>query len=202
MAAAGLARATPAWRDGPGSRRDRGRRQARSPDRQAPGRRTGGCGRASWARVKDVARSGRGCDHRPRPAGPGLAACLHPEAGHKRVDVISDYLGGHPTEVLLGALSGHDLKAEFSRIRLIEIGEMAGPAISLSAAALRSSGLELYGSGGGGIPHTAILEAFPQLWALAACGRLRIDTEAVPLADVESAWQRQDVHGRRLVIVP
>jgi NADPH2:quinone reductase len=131
-----------------------------------------------------------------------LTAAFIREASHKRFDVILDYLWGHPTEVLLGALTGHDLKAEFSRIRLIEIGEMAGPAISLSAAALRSSGLELYGSGGGAIPHTAIFEAFPQLWALAACGRLRIDTEAVPLADVESAWQRQDVHGRRLVIVP
>ena len=79
---------------------------------------------------------------------------------------------------------------------------MAGPTISLSAAALRSSGLELYGSGGGSVPHTAIFEAFPKVWALAAEGSLRIDTEPVALADVEDAWQRQDVHGRRIVIIP
>ena len=131
-----------------------------------------------------------------------LTAAFVREASHKRFDVILDYLWGHPTEVLLEALTGHDVKAESSRIRLIEIGEMAGPAISLSAAALRSSGLELYGSGGGSIPHTAIFDAFPELWALAAGGALRIDTEAVPLADVESAWLRRDVHGRRIVIVP
>jgi NADPH2:quinone reductase len=118
-------------------------------------------------------------------------------------DVVLDYLWGRPTTVLLDALTGHDLKAESSRTRLIEIGSMAGPTIALSAATLRSSGIEIYGSGGGGsIPRTAIFETFPSLWALAAAGTLRIDTEAVPLADVERAWQRQDVAGRRLVFVP
>jgi NADPH:quinone reductase-like Zn-dependent oxidoreductase len=131
-----------------------------------------------------------------------LTAAFVREASHKSFDIILDYLWGHPTEVLLGALTGHDLKAESSRIRLMEIGEMAGPTISLSAAALRSSGLELYGSGGGSIPHTAIFDAFPQLWALAASGKLRIDTEPVPLADVENVWQRQDLPGRRLVLIP
>jgi hypothetical protein len=35
----------------------------------------------------------------------------------------------------------------------------------------------------------------------AARGELRIDTERVPLAAIENAWQR-DVRGRRLVIIP
>jgi NADPH2:quinone reductase len=132
-----------------------------------------------------------------------LTAAFVREAGQRPFDIILDYLWGHPTEVLLDALTGHDLKQESSRIRLIEIGEMAGPTIALSAAALRSSGIEIYGSGGGGsIPHTAIFETFPKLWELAAAGALRIDTESVALADVESAWQRQGVPGRRIVIVP
>ena len=124
------------------------------------------------------------------------------EVGHKPFDVIIDYLWGHPTEVLLDALIGHDVKAGASRIRLVEIGEMAGPTIALSAAALRSSGLELYGSGGGSIPHSAIFDAFPQVWALAARGKLSVDTEQAPLADVEIAWQREDLPGRRLVVIP
>ena len=110
--------------------------------------------------------------------------------------------GGHPTEVLLNALVGHDVKAGASKIRLVEIGEMAGPTIALPAAALRSSGLELYGSGGGSIPHAAIFDAFPQVWALAASGKLSIDTEQAALADVEIAWQREDLPGRRLVGIP
>jgi len=135
------------------------------------------------------------------------AAVLHTlgkprEVAYKRFDVVLDYLWGHPTEVLLDALTGHDVMAESDTVRLIEIGEMAGPTISLSAAALRSSGIEIYGSGGGGIPHTALFETFPQLWALAASGKLSIDTEPVPLGEIESAWQRNDLPGRRLVIIP
>ena len=90
----------------------------------------------------------------------------------------------------------------------VSVGPGAGLVLSLAgvlalpAAALRSSGLELYGSGGGSIPHTAIFEAFPQVLKLAACGKLRIDTEPVALADVEQAWQRHDSNGRRRVIVP
>lgn len=131
-----------------------------------------------------------------------LAAGFMREASRKRFDVVLDYVWGHPTQVLLDALTGHDVMAESDTLRLIEIGEMAGPTISLSAAALRSSGIEIYGSGGGSIPHTAIFEAFPQVWALAASGILHIDTEPVPLAEIENAWQRHDLPGRRLVIIP
>ena len=131
-----------------------------------------------------------------------LASSFVREASRKRFDVVLDYVWGHPTEVLLDALTGHDVMAESDTLRLIEIGEMAGPTICLSAAALRSTGIEIYGSGGGGIPHTAIFDAFPQLWALAGSGKLHIDTEPVPLAEIENAWQRSDLPGRRLVIIP
>ena len=133
---------------------------------------------------------------------PELVRDFADECRKSRFDVILDYLWGHPTEVLLNALTGHDLTAEGSAIRLIEIGEMAGPTVSLHAAALRSSGLEIYGSGGGGISYEAILETFPKIWDLAAGGGLRIDTEEVPLAAVEAAWLRQGSDGRRVVIVP
>jgi len=131
-----------------------------------------------------------------------LTSAFAREAGQSRFDVILDYLWGRPTEILLAALTRDDVLAESSVVRLIEIGDMAGPAISLPAAALRSSGIELYGSGGGSIPHSAIFDAFPKLWALALAGKLPIDTEAVPLAEVESAWRRNDAAGRRLVLVP
>jgi NADPH2:quinone reductase len=124
------------------------------------------------------------------------------EAGPTGFDVVLDYVWGHPTEVLLEVLTRHDVKGAASRTRLVEIGEMAGPTITISAAALRSSGLELYGSGGGSVAPQAILEAFPQVWALAIAGKLRINTEPIPLADVEDAWQRRDLDGRRLVILP
>ena len=124
------------------------------------------------------------------------------ESKSSHFDIVLDYLWGHPTEVLLDALTGHDTVAVSSRVRLIEIGEMAGATVQLTAAALRSSSVEIYGSGGGGIvPVQAIFEAIPQVWSLAAQGKLRIDIDKVPLADVGKVW-RQDSKGRRVVLVP
>jgi hypothetical protein len=40
-----------------------------------------------------------------------------------------------------------------------------------------------------------------QVMARAARGELQIETERVPLADIEGAWQRQE-SGRRSVVIP
>lgn len=128
-------------------------------------------------------------------------AFLH-EARSSHFDIVLDFLWGHPTEVLLDALTGHDTLAVSSRVRLIEIGEMAGAAINLDAAALRSSAVEIYGSGGGGIvPPETIFKAIPQVWSLAAEGKLQIDIEMVSLAEVGKVWLK-DAKGRRIVLVP
>jgi hypothetical protein len=67
---------------------------------------------------------------------------------------------------------------------------MADPTISLPADVLRSSGLEILGSGPGTIPLAEIVGAIPEFMAIAATGELPIDIDEVPLAEVESAWQR------------
>jgi NADPH2:quinone reductase len=202
LAAACLARTTQTRRDGLGSWCNRCSWETRDPNREALGRRTCGC-RWTQRGVLET-RPGLGADAIIALDQPDreLTAAFVLENSYKHFDIVLDYLWGHPTEVLLDALTGHDLKAESSGVRLVEIGEMAGPTISLSAAALRSSDLELHGSGGGSIPHTAIFDTFPQVWALAASGKLRIDTEPVRLADIGNAWERQHSPGRRIVIVP
>jgi NADPH2:quinone reductase len=127
------------------------------------------------------------------------------EAGDTGYNVIIDYVWGHPTEVLLETLTAH---GEFSslgktgRTRLVEVGAMAGPKISLPAEVLRSTQIELYGSGAGSVPVSVIQESFPTIIELAASGKLRIDTEAMPLANITEAWQRSTSEGRRIVIVP
>src|SRR5580693_6129215 len=121
------------------------------------------------------------------------------EAGDKGYDVILDYLWGHPTELLMSALTRGEFSFKPAGPRLIPIGESAGPAITLPAAALRSAGLEILG---GGFPPMNILrEAYHQAMTRAAAGELHIDTARVALADVEEAWQRAE-HGRRLVLIP
>jgi hypothetical protein len=102
---------------------------------------------------------------------------------------------------VLAAITRKGLTHVAPRVRLIEVGESAGPTITLPAAVLRSSALEIYGSGAGTVPIDRVMEAIRQFIALAASGELHIDTEQVALAEIEDAWQR-DQRGRRLVIIP
>jgi NADPH2:quinone reductase len=118
-------------------------------------------------------------------------------------DVVVDYVWGPPAEALITTLTGTDLTpAASARTRLVQVGQLAGPTIALPAAALRSSGLEILGSGSGVSPSgEIIMNAYHQLMALAANGQFHIDIEQVPLANIEQAWQR-DTQGPRLVIIP
>jgi len=121
------------------------------------------------------------------------------EAGASGFQVVIDYLWGAPTEAFVAAITRKEFAAVTSEIRLVQVGESAGPTISLPAAALRSTPLTIMGTAG--IPSRELLvDAMHQVMAHAATGDLRIETERVPLTEVESAWQREG--GRRLVVVP
>jgi NADPH2:quinone reductase len=129
-----------------------------------------------------------------------LTEALARELGSSGLHVIIDYLWGHPTEALLAAITRREFAAVGCETRLVQVGESAGPTISLPAAVLRSTALTILGTAG--IPPRDVLEdAFQQVMTLAARRELRIDIERVPLSDVENAWQRE-VRGHRLVIVP
>jgi NADPH2:quinone reductase len=125
------------------------------------------------------------------------------EATGTGFDVVIDYLWGWPTEALLAAFARPDLKPGSSRVRLIQVGESAGSTISLPAAVLRSSRLEILGAGSGSAPASPEIwrEAIRWLMGNVGSGALRIDIERIPLADVEQAWLREQ-HGCRAVMIP
>jgi NADPH2:quinone reductase len=123
------------------------------------------------------------------------------EAGNAGFDVIIDYLWGRPTEALLAAITRAEFAPARKEMRLVQVGESAGPAISLPAAVLRSTALTI--SGTAGIPSREVLVgAMQQVMERAARGELRIETERVALADIESVWPRQEQSGRRIVVAP
>ncbi len=76
---------------------------------------------------------GLGADATIRLDQPGqdLTEVFVREAGDAGFDVVIDFLWGRPTEALLAAMARSDLTAARSRVRLVEVGESAGPAISL-----------------------------------------------------------------------
>ena len=87
-----------------------------------------------------------------------------------------------------------------SETRLVEVGESSGPTVALSAAVLRSTALTILGTAG--IPSPDVLvAAMHQVLDWAAKGALQIETETVPLAEIETVWRRPE-SGRRLVVIP
>jgi NADPH:quinone reductase-like Zn-dependent oxidoreductase len=113
-------------------------------------------------------------------------------------DIVLDYLWGEPAESLIAPISQKGLQHFSSRVRFLQIGSTAGPKISLPAEALRSSGLELIGSGFGSVPIERILQSVVEFLAEAAKAPFQFDMKTVSLRDVESAWNSPE----RLVFQP
>ena len=65
---------------------------------------------------------------------------------------------------------------------------------------LRTSGLEL--SGMGKVMPEDISAGSSQVWEWIKENKLHMDIEKVPLAAIEKAWLRNDLEGKRLVIIP
>jgi NADPH:quinone reductase-like Zn-dependent oxidoreductase len=130
-----------------------------------------------------------------------LVSAFHAELAGAGVDVVLDYLWGQPAELLLQAISQKGLRKSTARIRFIQIGESAGKNISLPAATLRSSGLELLGSGFGSASLDQIMRALAEFFQVAAKEPFHFRTKAAPLRDVETLWNTAE-KGTRLVFQP
>ncbi|HEV2116898.1 MAG TPA: zinc-binding alcohol dehydrogenase family protein [Terriglobales bacterium] len=121
-------------------------------------------------------------------------------AGQSGFQVVIDYVWGRPTEVLLSAMTRHEFSAIGSETRLLQVGESAGPTITLPAAVLRSTALTILGTAGIA-PPDVLVGAFQKVMAHAASGEMRIDTIQIPLTDIERSWNHAPA-GQRLVVVP
>jgi hypothetical protein len=72
-------------------------------------------------------------------------------------------------------------------LRFVRIGSLSAH-VTVPAAALRSSGLELMGSGLGSVSNEGLVRAVAGVLHAVSPAGLRIDTQTARLADVESAW--------------
>jgi len=115
-----------------------------------------------------------------------------------KIDVVLDYLWGQPAELLLQAIAQKGLSHAERRVRYVQIGGSAGPTITLPAATLRSSGLELLGSGFGSASLEQILQAVGELFRAAAKEPFVNAVKAVPLRELETVWSSKE-QGVRIV---
>lgn len=105
-----------------------------------------------------------------------------------RIGVVLDYLWGPSASALLAALGGPNAPRGPDRVRFVQIGAVSGDSISLPSAPLRSSGVEILGSGIGSSSPETTVAAIGEF--LAALGRehFAVDFERFPLRDVERTW--------------
>jgi NADPH:quinone reductase-like Zn-dependent oxidoreductase len=119
------------------------------------------------------------------------------------IDVIIDYLWGHPAELIFAALTGKG--GHSHQVRFVTVGGMAGDKIQLSSGTLRSSDIQLMGSGLGSLPEADMEKMFtqliPEMFGLAASGKLKIGTVTASIKDVETTWKQDVPPGKRLVIL-
>jgi NADPH2:quinone reductase len=130
-----------------------------------------------------------------------LVAALREEMDQNGVDIVLDYLWGDPAGALLEAIGKKGLSKATPRIRYIQIGSMAGASLPLAAATLRSSGLELLGSGFGSASLEQIGQAIAEFFALAAKEPFQFAIKRLPLSEVESAWNMPE-ENQRIVFEP
>jgi NADPH:quinone reductase-like Zn-dependent oxidoreductase len=115
------------------------------------------------------------------------------------VDVVLDYLWGKSAETLIvaAAKAGKDAVP----IRFVQIGAVSGGEITLPSAALRSSALVLMGSGIGSISLNGLVGAISGVLQAVVRGKLKIETQAVPLANVEETWNKDSGRARVVFVV-
>lgn len=128
-----------------------------------------------------------------------LETAFQKQFGGEGVDVVLDYLWGPSAEALIvaAAKAGKDAVP----IRFVQIGALSGGSITLPSAALRSSALVLMGSGMGSISLGSMIGAISGVMLAVVPGKLKIKTEAVPLARVEETWNKDSGHSRVVFVV-
>lgn len=140
------------------------------------------------------------------PLGDDLREQIAAEHALRPIDVVIDYLWGDPAEQTLSVLGNSGMHAAYHATRYVQVGAMAGPTINLPAAILRSSGVQILGTGAGSVPAEAQRrvgsEILPRLFTMLSDGSLQLEVQRAQLSDVEQVWGAREPSGVRTVLVP
>ena len=111
------------------------------------------------------------------------------------LDVVLDYLWGTSARTIIVAVA--KAVEDAHPVRFVQVGEASHQPVEFPAAALRSSAIQIMGSGLKSIPLPKLLECIRKTFELAVQGKLYLPTKVVPLSSVAENW---DAPGRpRLV---
>lgn len=120
------------------------------------------------------------------------------------IDLVIDYLWSKPTELVIAALKGGGLNNFSHKTRIVTVGSMAGETINLESGILRSSDIEIVGSGFGSLSKVDLedfqKQILPKMFQLAAHGKLSMDLVEGSIENIEKLWNEKVDSGKRLVI--
>jgi hypothetical protein len=116
-------------------------------------------------------------------------------------------LAGTPPSLVLDLLWGPPLEAAVAVAapwaRIVHVGQSAAPVAALASGLVRGKQLQILGYSNFAVPQDALAVGYVDLIGHAIAGRIRLDAEAMPLAQAGEAWARQlEGHDRKLVLVP
>jgi NADPH:quinone reductase-like Zn-dependent oxidoreductase len=116
------------------------------------------------------------------------------------IDVIVDYLWGESAKTIIIAIAK---SVEDARpVRFIHVGAASREEnLALPSAALRSSAIQLMGSGVKSVPFAKLLEAIGKVFAIAGPARLQVATGTAPLPAIEQAWEAPG-NPRMVITIP
>lgn len=116
------------------------------------------------------------------------------------INIVLDYLWGGYSQLIINELAD----ASSTAIRFVNVGHMAGPTLSLDAGTIRSSKIEILGAGLGSYTkeefNRLTTEFVPEMFELAATGKLTVNTHEEPLENIETLWEQEIQSGERLVL--
>jgi NADPH:quinone reductase-like Zn-dependent oxidoreductase len=117
------------------------------------------------------------------------------EAAGGGVDVTIDPVWGEPALAAMGAAR--------QGMRHVQIGHSAAPAAEITAGGFREAMIDLLGYTTRHVPRDVVARGWAELTGHAAAGRISVEVERAPLAEVAAVWQRQASFAhRKLVLEP
>jgi NADPH:quinone reductase-like Zn-dependent oxidoreductase len=119
-----------------------------------------------------------------------------------QVGVVIDYLWGPTAAAVIAGIGGPDGPRGPATIRYVQIGAITGPTIPLDSAILRSSGLEILGSGIGSSTEEVVRESLRGLFAATVSSRFRLDTDVHPISELSKWWGSTGEEHRLVFSIP
>jgi NADPH:quinone reductase-like Zn-dependent oxidoreductase len=113
------------------------------------------------------------------------------------IDVVIDYLWGESAKTIIVAIA--TTVENGNPVRFVHVGEASREEnIELPGAALRSSAIQLMGSGLKSVPFPKLLDSIRNVFAAIGPAKLQIVTRIVQLSAIEKTWE--DATGKPRVV--